>query len=90
MHKGSVYPGGKLTRLQMLSAKVNFRCALNASKCIEAIPELNQTGRGRAQYRVFRFVKIDDFNDTDAAHVLMEMYEKMTAAEGLTLPSLKA
>ena len=89
MHKGRAYAGVKLSRPQMLSAKVNFRCALNASKYIEAIPELDQTGRGRASYRVFRFLKNDVFNDIDAAHVLMEMYEKMTAAEGLTLLSLK-
>ena len=89
MHKGRVYAGGKLSRPQMLSAKVKFQMCANASKYIEAIPELDQTGRGRASYRVFRFVKNDVFNDIDAAHVLMEMYEKMTAAEGLMLLSLK-
>ena len=94
MHKGRVFPGAKLSRPQMLSAKLNFRCAVNASKCIETIPELNETGRGGASYRVSRFVKNDVFSDTDAAHVLMEMHEKMTAAkktaaEGLMLLSLK-
>ena len=83
IHKGRMNPGS-----QVPIAKATLRCAINASKYIEALPELDKTNFGRASYKAFKFT--ENFVDVNAAYILLEMYDRMVAANGLMLLSLES
>ena len=81
VHKNRIDSQCEMTNDLLATVKTNFRCALNASNEITSLPAYDKKGIGVNSYRVFKFIVSSDV--LDAAVVLMDIHEKISAANAL-------